>query len=161
MLNGKVGIRTIFRYINNIERKLIRLSFRPKWEICELCGRKTKECLIWEKKDLTNIVDFWLIQANPWIFHINFKGKANGIILASQAKPSQAKPSNTYYQMDISSFAKGGISRLQTPFLVKDSREGVFCFDRIYRMNNRKPQRRRCPGERKRWGERENRGIFV
>ena len=43
--------------------------------------------------------------------------------------------------MDISSFAKGGISRLQTPFLVKDSREGVFCFDRIYRMNSRKPER--------------------
>ena len=29
--------------------------------------------------------------------------------------------------MDISSFAKGGIRRLQTPFLVKDSGKGVFC----------------------------------
>jgi len=52
--------------------------------------------------------------------------------------------------MDESFFAKGGISRLKTPFLAKDSGKGVFCFDRIYRMNNRKPQRRRCPGERKR-----------
>jgi hypothetical protein len=43
--------------------------------------------------------------------------------------------------MDKSSFfAKGGISRLQTPFLVKDSGKGVFCFDRIYRMNNGEPQ---------------------
>jgi len=31
----------------------------------------------------------------------------------------QAKPNKTYYQMDKSSFAKGGISRLETPFLVK------------------------------------------
>jgi hypothetical protein len=43
--------------------------------------------------------------------------------------------------MDISSFAKGGISRLKTPFLVKNSGKGVFCFDRIYRMNSRKPER--------------------
>jgi len=48
----------------------------------------------------------------------------HGIFLASQtkpsqAKPSQAKPNKTYYQMDNASFAKGGISRLQTPFLVK------------------------------------------
>ena len=48
----------------------------------------------------------------------------------------QAKPNKTYYQMDKSSFAKGGVRRLQTPFLVKDSGKGVFCFDRIYRMNN-------------------------
>ena len=37
----------------------------------------------------------------------------------SQAKPSQAKPSKTYYQMDNPSFAKGGVSRLKTPFLVE------------------------------------------
>ncbi len=41
----------------------------------------------------------------------------------------EAKPNNTYYQMDKSSFAKGGISRLQTPFLVKDSGKGVFCIN--------------------------------
>ena len=28
--------------------------------------------------------------------------------------------------MDKFSFVKGGVSRLQTPFLVKDSRKGVF-----------------------------------
>jgi len=70
----------------------------------------------------------------PSIFHINSEEKANGIILASQAKPSQAKPSQakpnkTYYQMDNPSFAKGGVRRLQTPSLVKDSGKGVFCFD--------------------------------
>jgi len=42
--------------------------------------------------------------------------------------------------MDKSSFAKGGIRRLKTPFLGIDSRKGVFCFDRIYRMNSRKPR---------------------
>jgi len=43
--------------------------------------------------------------------------------------------------MDKSSFAKGGIRGLKTPFLGIDSRKGVFCFDRIYRMNSRKPER--------------------
>ena len=41
----------------------------------------------------------------------------------------KAKPNNTYYQMDKSSFfAEGGISRLQTPFLAKDFGKGVFLF---------------------------------
>jgi len=43
--------------------------------------------------------------------------------------------------MDKSSFAKGGIRRLKTPFLAKNSGKGVFCFDRIYRMNSGEPQR--------------------
>ncbi len=37
--------------------------------------------------------------------------------LSLQAKPSQAKPNKTYYQMDKSSLAKGGIRGLRTPFL--------------------------------------------
>ena len=49
-----------------------------------------------------------------------------GIFLASQAKPSQAKPNKTYYQMDTSSFAKGGVSRLKTPFLMKIPEKAFF-----------------------------------
>ena len=38
----------------------------------------------------------------------------------------QAKPNKTYYQMDNASFAKGGVSRLQTPFLVKIPEKAFF-----------------------------------
>ncbi len=44
----------------------------------------------------------------------------------SQAKPSQAKPNSTYYQMETSSFAKGGIIRLRTPFLVRAPGKAFF-----------------------------------
>ena len=44
----------------------------------------------------------------------------------------QAKPNKTYYQMDNSSFAKGEVSRLQTPFLGIDTRKGVFCFEYLH-----------------------------
>ena len=67
-------------------------------------------------------------------------------------KPSRAKPNKTYYQMDTSSFAKGGVSRLQTPFPVKDSGKGFFYFDSIERMNNGKPQRHKGHGERREAG---------
>lgn len=40
----------------------------------------------------------------------------------------RAKPNKSYYKMDKSSFAEGGVRRLQTPFLAKDSGKGVFCF---------------------------------
>ena len=38
----------------------------------------------------------------------------------------KAKPNNTYYQMDTSAFAKGGISRLKTPLLVKIPEKAFF-----------------------------------
>jgi hypothetical protein len=41
----------------------------------------------------------------------------------------QAKPNKRYYQVDESSFAKGGISRLQTPFLVKIPGKAFFVSD--------------------------------
>ena len=40
----------------------------------------------------------------------------------------QAKPNKTYYQMDTSSFAKGGVSRLQTPFSGERFRGRRFLF---------------------------------
>ena len=46
--------------------------------------------------------------------------------LSLQSKPSQAKPNKTYYQMDKFSFAKGGINRLQAPFLVKIPEKAFF-----------------------------------
>ncbi len=65
----------------------------------------------------------------------------------------RAKPSNTYYQIHEFLFAKG---RIINAFSGQSAGKGVFCFDRIYRMNNRKPQRRRGRGVRlKRQGERE------
>ena len=40
----------------------------------------------------------------------------------------QAKPNKTYYQMDKSSFAKGGVSRSKTPFLVKIPEKAFFVY---------------------------------
>ena len=57
----------------------------------------------------------------------------HGIFLASQAKPS-----NTYYQIHKFLFAKG---RIINAFSGQSAGKGVFCFDRIYRMNSRKPER--------------------
>jgi hypothetical protein len=47
--------------------------------------------------------------------------------------------------MDKSSFAKGGVRGLKT-FSGGNSRKSVFCFDRIYRINNGEPQRREGRG---------------
>jgi len=44
-----------------------------------------------------------------------------------QAKPSQARPNETYYQMDKSSFTKGGISGIQMPFLARKPGKAFFC----------------------------------
>jgi len=38
----------------------------------------------------------------------------------------QAKPNKIYYQVDTSSFAEGGISRLQTSFLVETPEKTYF-----------------------------------
>ena len=61
--------------------------------------------------------------------------------LSLQAKPSQAKPNKTYYQTDKYPFAEKGSKGIKNAFSGKNFGKGVFCFDRIYRMNSRKPER--------------------